>query len=272
MMKNGAGAPPAPAPAVAVRGLRVARGGHEILHGLSFALPAGSVTGLLGPSGCGKTTLMRTLVGVQRYDGEVRVLGHEPGVPAIRGRIGYVTQGTAVYKDLTARQNLRYFASLAGPRARDVDEVLAVVGLTDLADRRVGTYSGGEANRASLACALVAGPEVLILDEPTVGLDPLTREDLWNAFQDLAAQGATLLVSSHVMDEAFRCQSVLLMRDGSLLAATTAPELLDRTGAATLDEAFLAVIRRADDDGADAGRSGDAVGRDGALQGAEAAR
>ena len=277
MMKDGAGASPDPAvdpdPAVAVRDLRVARGGHEILHGLSFSLPAGSVTGLLGPSGCGKTTLMRTLVGVQRYDGEVRVLNHEPAAPAIRGRVGYVTQGTAVYKDLTARQNLRYFASLAGPRrARDVNEVLAVVGLTDLADRRVGTYSGGEANRASLACALVAGPELLVLDEPTVGLDPLTREDLWNAFQDLAAQGATLLVSSHVMDEAFRCQSVLLMRDGSLLAATTAPELLDRTGAATLDEAFLAVIRRADDDGADAGRSGDTVGRDGALQGAEAAR
>ena len=264
MMKNGAGASPDPAvdpdPAVAVRDLRVARGGHEILHGLSFSLPAGSVTGLLGPSGCGKTTLMRTLVGVQRYDGEVRVLSHEPGAPAIRGRVGYVTQGTAVYKDLTARQNLRYFASLAGPRARDVDEVLDVVGLTDLADRRVSTYSGGEANRASLACALVAGPELLVLDEPTVGLDPLTREDLWDAFQDLAAQGATLLVSSHVMDEAFRCGSVLLMRDGRLLAATTAPELLERTGAATLDEAFLAVIRRGD------------AGRDGALQDAEAAR
>ena len=294
MMKNGAGAPPAPA--VAVRDLRVARGGREILHGLSFTLPAGSVTGLLGPSGCGKTTLMRTLVGVQRYDGEARVLGHEPAAPAIRGRVGYVTQGTAVYKDLTARQNLRYFASLAGPRARDVDEVLDVVGLTDLADRRVSTYSGGEANRASLACALVAGPELLVLDEPTVGLDPLTREDLWDAFQDLAAQGATLLVSSHVMDEAFRCGSVLLMRDGRLLAATTAPELLERTGAATLDEAFLAVIRhgddgrggagREDDDGARgedgqnsargnaAGRGGARgnAGRDGALQDAEAAR
>ena len=229
-------------PAVTATDLRVTRGRKEILHGLDLSLAPGSVTGLLGPSGCGKTTLMRTLVGVQRYDGEVRVLNHEPGAPAIRGRIGYVTQGTAVYKDLTARQNLRYFASLAGPRARDVDEVLAVVGLTDLADRRVSTYSGGEANRASLACALVAGPELLVLDEPTVGLDPLTREDLWDAFQDLAAQGATLLVSSHVMDEAFRCGSVLLMRDGRLLAATTAPELLERTGAATLDEAFLALV------------------------------
>ena len=285
MMKNASGSPlsvksssddrgsASPAdPAVRVSNLRVRRRRRETLHGLTFDLPTGTITGLLGPSGCGKTTLMRVLVGVQHYDGEVTVLGAEPGAPAVRDRIGYVTQEAAVYKDLTARQNLRYFASLAGPRARDVDEVLAVVGLTDLADRRVSTYSGGEANRASLACALVAGPELLVLDEPTVGLDPLTREDLWDAFQDLAAQGATLLVSSHVMDEAFRCQSVLLMRDGSLLAATTAPELLDRTGAATLDEAFLAVIRRADDDGADAGRSGDAVGRDGALQGAEAAR
>ena len=234
--------------AVHVCGLRVRRGGRPILHGLSFDLPTGTITGLLGPSGCGKTTLMRVLVGVQRYDGEVRVLGADPGAPAVRDRVGYVTQEAAVYKDLTARQNLRYFASLAGPRARDVDEVLDVVGLTDLADRRVSTYSGGEANRASLACALVAGPELLVLDEPTVGLDPLTREDLWTTFHALAAQGATLLVSSHVMDEAFRCDSVLLMRDGSLLATTTAPALLERTGAATLDEAFLAVIRKTEED------------------------
>ena len=259
MMKNASGSPlsvksssddrgsASPAdPAVRVSNLRVRRRRRETLHGLTFDLPTGTITGLLGPSGCGKTTLMRTLVGVQRYDGEVRVLSHEPGAPAIRGRVGYVTQGTAVYKDLTARQNLRYFASLAGPRARDVDEVLDVVGLTDLADRRVSTYSGGEANRASLACALVAGPELLVLDEPTVGLDPLTREDLWTTFHALASQGATLLVSSHVMDEAFRCDSVLLMRDGDLLDTTTASALLKRTGVETLDEAFLAVIRESE--------------------------
>ena len=234
--------------AVHVCGLRVRRGGRPILHGLSFDLPTGTITGLLGPSGCGKTTLMRVLVGVQRYDGEVRVLGADPGAPAVRDRVGYVTQEAAVYKDLTARQNLRYFASLAGSRARDIDEVLEAVGLASLADRAVATYSGGEANRASLACALVAGPELLVLDEPTVGLDPLTREDLWTTFHALASQGATLLVSSHVMDEAFRCDSVLLMRDGSLLATTTAPALLERTGAATLDEAFLAVIRKTEED------------------------
>ena len=234
--------------AVHVCGLRVRRGGRPILHGLSFDLPTGTITGLLGPSGCGKTTLMRVLVGVQRYDGEVRVLGADPGAPAVRDRVGYVTQEAAVYKDLTARQNLRYFAALAGTRARDIDEVLETVGLTPMADRVVGTYSGGEANRASLACALVAGPEVLVLDEPTVGLDPLTREDLWATFHSLAERGITLVVSSHVMDEAFRCDSVLLMRDGSQLATTTAPALLERTGAATLDEAFLAVIRKTEED------------------------
>ena len=234
--------------AVHVCGLRVRRGGRPILHGLSFDLPTGTITGLLGPSGCGKTTLMRVLVGVQRYDGEVRVLGADPGAPAVRDRVGYVTQEAAVYKDLTARQNLRYFAALAGTRARDIDEVLETVGLTPMADRVVGTYSGGEANRVSLACALVAGPEVLVLDEPTVGLDPLTREDLWATFHSLAERGITLVVSSHVMDEAFRCDSVLLMRDGSLLATTTAPALLERTGAATLDEAFLAVIRKTEED------------------------
>ena len=234
--------------AVHVCGLRVRRGGRPILHGLSFDLPTGTITGLLGPSGCGKTTLMRVLVGVQRYDGEVRVLGADPGAPAVRDRVGYVTQEAAVYKDLTARQNLRYFAALAGTRARDIDEVLETVGLTPMADRVVGTYSGGEANRASLACALVAGPEVLVLDEPTVGLAPLTREDLWATVPSLAERGITLVVSSHVMDEAFRCDSVLLMRDGSLLATTTAPALLERTGAATLDEAFLAVIRKTEED------------------------
>lgn len=254
MMKNGLGAVVGhadPAGSVAVgsavyaRGLRVRRGGTEILHSLDLDLRPGSITGLLGPSGCGKTTLMRVLVGVQRYDGEVRILGERPGTPAVRGRIGYVTQAAAVYKDLTARQNLRYFATLAGARARDIDEVLDTVGLTELADRRVSTFSGGETGRVSLACALVAGPELLVLDEPTVGLDPLTREGLWVTFRELADAGATLLISSHVMDEAFHCDRVLLMRSGRFLASTTAAELLERTGADTLDAAFLDVVRRA---------------------------
>ena len=160
----------------------------------------------------------------------------------LRGRVGYVTQDQAVYRDLTARQNLRYFASLAGSRARDLDEVLDVVGLTALADRPVSTYSGGEAGRVSLACALVADPDLLVMDEPTVGLDPVTREELWTTFHALAERGATLLVSSHVMDEAFRCDQVLLMRQGRILATTTAKDLLASTGADTVDAAFLAVI------------------------------
>ena len=222
--------------------LRVTRGRKEILHGLDLNLAPGTITGLLGPSGCGKTTLMRTIVGVQRYRGQIEVLGHAPGAAAVRGRVGYVTQDQAVYRDLTARQNLRYFASLAGSRARDLDEVLDVVGLTALADRPVSTYSGGEAGRVSLACALVADPDLLVTDEPTVGLDPVTREELWTTFHALAERGATLLVSSHVMDEAFRCDQVLLMRQGRVLATTTATDLLASTGADTVDAAFLAVI------------------------------
>ncbi|WP_127841898.1 ABC transporter ATP-binding protein [Actinomyces wuliandei] len=272
MMKNGAGGTPATAagagapgaeptsgahegvPVVEVTDLHVSRGGKEILHGLGLSLAPGTVTGLLGPSGCGKTTLMRTLVGVQRYRGRVSVLGHTPGDPAVRGRVGYVTQGLAVYKDLTARQNLTYFARLAGARARDPQEVLDLVGLADIADRPVSSYSGGEAGRVSLACALVARPDLLVMDEPTVGLDPLTREDLWERFRAMAQEGTTLLVSSHVMDEAFRCDQVLLMREGHLLACTTAPGLLEDTGATTVDEAFLAVIAR------DSGWSDSAVG------------
>ncbi|MBE6481436.1 MAG: ABC transporter ATP-binding protein [Actinomyces ruminicola] len=271
-MKNGCGAAAgrsAPSgaatsgPAVRVSGLRVSRGGREILHGLDLDLRPGSITGLLGPSGCGKTTLMRVLVGVQHYAGEVMVLGARPGAPAVRDRVGYVTQAAAVYRDLTARQNLRYFAALAGARARNLEEVLDAVGLTDLADRRVSTYSGGEVGRVSLACALVAGPELLVLDEPTVGLDPLTREGLWEAFRDLADAGATLLISSHVMDEALRCDRVLLMREGRFLASTTAAELLERTGADTLDAAFLDMVRRADGMTAGAEAGAVTVGQDG---------
>ncbi len=229
--------------AVAVRGLRVLRSGTLVLDGLSLEVESGLVTGLLGPSGSGKTTLMRSLVGVQRVaGGTITVLGEAAGTPGLRRRVGYVTQTPSVYADLTVRENLRYFARLQGaPRAR-VDDALAAVGLGRLAARVVGRLSGGEQARASLATALLGAHELLVLDEPTVGLDPVLRRDLWDTFHRLAAAGTTLLVSSHVMDEAERCHRLLLMREGRLLAAGTPAELREQTGADALDAVFLRLI------------------------------
>src|SRR3954462_9594920 len=205
--------------AVTVTDLVVDRGPRRVLPGLSFTVPAGQVTGLLGPSGSGKTTLMRALVGVQIVrSGEVTVLGEPAGSPDLRHRVGYVTQAPSVYADLSIRDNVRYFAALYGMSAREADAAIADVGLTDAAGQLVEDLSGGQRGRASLACALVGSPELLVLDEPTVGLDPVLRVELWGRFHALAAAGTTLIVSSHVMDEAGRCDRLLLVRDGELLA------------------------------------------------------
>jgi ABC-2 type transport system ATP-binding protein len=231
--------------AVVIRGLRVVRGGRAIIDGLDVAVPAGSVVGLMGPSGSGKTTLMRSVVGVQdRVTGTVEVLGSTAGTPALRRRVGYMTQDASVYTDLTVAQNLRYFAALAGvpSPAEAVATAVATVDLGGHEKQRVGTLSGGERSRVSLAAALVGGPELLVLDEPTVGLDPVLRRDLWAVFRRLAAAGCTLLVSSHVMDEAVQCDRLLLMRTGALVADTTPDELLATTGAPDAERAFLALI------------------------------
>ncbi len=235
-----------PAPAVDVRDLVVVRGGREVLHGVTLEVRAGSVTGLLGPSGCGKSTLMRSIVGVQRiHSGSVDVLGRPGGTASLRSRVGYVTQAPSVYGDLTVAENLRYFAAVLGT-ARDAPAgVLADVGLTDRADDVVSRLSGGQRARVSLATALLGEPEVLVLDEPTVGLDPVLRRDLWQLFHRLAAGGTTLLVSSHVMDEASRCDELVLMRDGSLVAAAPPAELLRRTGTDDIEQAFLAIVEPA---------------------------
>jgi ABC-2 type transport system ATP-binding protein len=231
------------APVVSVDGLRVVRGGRLVLDGVSFTLPAGQVTGLLGPSGCGKTTLIRSIVGVQIVaDGTIDVLGEPAGTPGLRSRVGYVTQTAAVYGDLSVRDNVRYFARMLGAPASDVDRVIGEVGLDDQTDQLVGRLSGGQRERVSLATALLGAPELLVLDEPTVGVDPVLRRDLWARFRDLAAAGASLLVSSHVMDEAARCDRLLLMREGRLLADDTPDGLLARTGTATVEDAFLALI------------------------------
>ena len=233
--------------AVEVEGLRVVRGGRTVLPGLSVRVPAGQVVGLLGPSGSGKSTLIRAIVGVQVVaGGSVRVLGEPAGSPGLRHRIGYVTQSPSVYDDLTVRANVRYFASIVGASRESVDEAITTVDLDSHAEARVGRLSGGQRSRASLACALVGEPELLVLDEPTVGLDPVLRRDLWNLFHRLAAQGRSLLVSSHVMDEAARCDRLLLLREGEVLADSTLPELLARTGADDADGAFLALIDRAE--------------------------
>ena len=230
--------------AVTVSDLVVDRGGRPVLRGLSFAVPAGQVTGLLGPSGSGKTTLMRALVGVQKVrSGEVTVLGEPAGSAGLRARVGYVTQSLSVYADLTVRENVRYFAALYGMGAREADAALRDVGLADAAGQLVRDLSGGQMSRASVACALVGCPEVLVLDEPTVGLDPVLRVELWDRFHALAAAGTTLIVSSHVMDEAGRCDRLLLLREGELLADGTPARLRAESGTDDLEEAFLTLVR-----------------------------
>ncbi|GAA4203379.1 ABC transporter ATP-binding protein [Microbispora amethystogenes] len=229
--------------AVAVRGLRVSRGGAEVLHGLTFEVPRGQVTGLLGPSGCGKTTLMRALVGVQVVSGgEVTVLGEPAGSAGLRRRIGYSTQSPAVYRDLTVLENLRYFAAVLGAPKDDPERVLTEVGLADAAHQLGATLSGGQLNRAGLAVAMLGRPELLVLDEPTVGLDPVLRQELWALFHRLAGRGATLLVSSHVMDEAARCERLIVLRQGEILADDTPDGLREATRTSDLEEAFLRLV------------------------------
>ncbi|MCC7089437.1 MAG: ABC transporter ATP-binding protein, partial [Dehalococcoidia bacterium] len=196
-------------PAIEIDSLRVVRGGKEVLPGLSIGIQAGRITGLLGPSGCGKTTLMRAIVGVQIVaGGRVTVLGLPAGTRALRSRVGYVTQAPAVYDDLTVGANLRYFAKILGAASERVAAVVETVGLTGYGDKLVSQLSGGQRARVSLATALLNEPEVLVLDEPTVGLDPVLRQELWTTFHELADRGTTLLISSHVMDEAERCDEL----------------------------------------------------------------
>jgi ABC-2 type transport system ATP-binding protein len=228
--------------AIAIEELRVRRGGKLVLSGVSLEVRPGAVTGLLGPSGSGKTTLMRAIVGVQILEGgSVRVLGGPAGTAELRRRVGYVTQAPSVYGDLTVRENLDYFARILGVGAGRIGEAIETVGLEPQAGQVVRTLSGGESSRVSLATALLGDPDLLVLDEPTVGLDPVLRRDLWATFHRLADAGTTLLVSSHVMDEAERCDDLVLMREGRIVAAATPRGLLEQTGAADLESAFLAL-------------------------------
>jgi ABC-2 type transport system ATP-binding protein len=231
---------------VEAQDLLVVRGGRHAVDGVSFTARAGEVTGLLGPSGCGKSSLMRAVVGVQVVAaGAVTVLGHPAGSPQLRDRVGYVTQAPSVYDDLTVRENVRFFARVLGVDLAEADRVIELVDLTSHADQPVGRMSGGQRSRASLAVALLGDPELLVLDEPTVGLDPVLRRDLWALFHRLAAAGAAVVVSSHVMDEAERCDRLLLMREGRVIADDTPSALLERTGAGDVESAFLDLVEAA---------------------------
>ncbi len=234
------------APAIAIRGLRVVRGSNHVIEGLDLAVPAGQVVGLLGPSGSGKTTLMRSVVGAQVVaGGTIEVFGQPAGSAALRRRVGYTTQSPSVYADLTVGENLRYTASILRVDGDVVAATLADVGLAGFEKRIVRTLSGGELSRVSLAVTLLGHPDLLVLDEPTVGLDPVLRRDLWQLFGRLRDAGASLLVSSHVMDEAVRCDRLILMRNGAILADGTLAELLERTGAADAEGAFLHLVDQA---------------------------
>jgi ABC-2 type transport system ATP-binding protein len=234
MMKN----------AVEVHDLVVVRGGKEVLHGLDFTIPQGQVTGLLGPSGCGKTTLMRALVGVQGgITGSVHVFGQEAGSRSLRDRVGYVTQDPSVYDDLSVTENLVFFSKVLGLGRDEVERSIDAVDLREQAGQVVRSLSGGERSRASLAVALLGTPDLLVLDEPTVGLDPVLREDLWAMFHRIADTGAGVLVSSHVMDEAERCDRLLLMREGVFIADGTPDEIRQKAGTEDIEHAFLTIVR-----------------------------
>lgn len=228
---------------VEVRDLHVVRGGVRAVDGVSLDVAAGEVVGLLGPSGCGKTTLIRSIVGVQIVEsGTVTVGGRPAGDRSLRNRIGYVTQDPSVYDDLTVEENMRFFARVLGVDRHEVDRCIAAVDLDEQRDKVTARLSGGQRSRVSLAVALLGSPELLVLDEPTVGLDPVLRRDLWHLFHVLADAGAAVLVSSHVMDEAERCDRLLLMREGRLIADDTPQGLLDRTGERSVEHAFLSIV------------------------------
>ena len=232
-------------PVVEVRNLVVNRGNAQAVRDVSFSVAAGGVMGLLGPSGCGKSTLMRSVVGVQIVaGGSVTVLGLPAGHARLRDRIGYVAQAPSVYDDLSVAENLRFFARVLGVSGGEVDRSVEAVDLTAQRDKVVNQLSEGQRSRVSLAVALLGEPELLVLDEPTVGLDPVLRRDLWALFHRLADQGTAVFVSSHVMDEAERCDRLLLMREGRLLADDSPEELLERTGADDIEDAFLTLVEK----------------------------
>lgn len=231
--------------ALSVNNLWVKRQKKEILKGINFSVEKGQILGIIGPSGCGKTTLLRSIVAVQKInEGEIVIFGQKAGSPKLRHEVAYTSQSLSIYNDISVYENVRYFAKLYQKNEEDILNAIQTVGLSQYTNHLVDSLSGGQAARTSLACALVAKPKLLILDEPTVGLDPITRNNLWDCFHKLAKDGMTLLVSSHVMDEASRCDSVLLIREGQVLAHDKIENLCVKTNTKSAEEAFIALVRK----------------------------
>ncbi len=232
--------------AIQIEQLSVMIEGQTILDKVDLEIESGRIIGLLGPSGAGKTTLIRALVGLQSISsGKLTIFGQAAGSSKLRGQIGYMPQTAAIYPDLTLRQNLEYFATMAGQPTSQVSKILLQVDLNAQEHQLAATLSGGQASRASLAVALLTSPKLLVLDEPTVGVDPVLRQQLWAIFGQLATAGTTLLVTSHIMDEASRCEQLILIRNGQILANGSPEELSAQTKSDDIEGAFLDLVENA---------------------------
>ncbi len=233
---------------VKIKNLSVTLGGSfKALVDINLDLPVGKTIGFIGPSGAGKTTLIRSIVGsINITKGEVLVFNESAGSSSLRSKVSYMTQELSVYPDLTVKENLKYFITMANTPKKDrmssLVEVLKLVDMTSKSDILVSSLSGGEKQRVSLAVALIGSPKLMVLDEPTVGLDPVLREKLWQLFFKLNERGSTLIVTSHSMDEASRCDDLVLIRDGKLISHSTPEELLKRTGSSSVEESFLKLV------------------------------
>ena len=229
---------------ISIKRVSVEKSDRNVLDGLDIELPSGVAIGLLGPSGSGKTTLMRSIAGLQKLNtGEIKIFQQAAGTKALRKVISYSTQAASVYNDLTSEENLNFYASLHKVNERSVSEILELVKLTKVKKQLARTLSGGERTRLALATALVGAPDLIILDEPTVGLDPVLRKELWQIFRHLTSSGKTLLISSHVMDEAENCDFIVLMRDGKFIAKGSAAELKAMTGKEEMEEVFISLVK-----------------------------
>lgn len=237
--------------AIEIKSLSIALGRKYIaIDDLSVSLASGKIIGFIGPSGAGKTTLIKAIVGRQKItQGSITIFGLASGSASLRNQVGYMTQELSVYPDLTVSENIQYFATMAGIARKNLNnavaEVITKVDMTAQASKLVKHLSGGQKQRVSLAIALIGKPKVLVLDEPTVGLDPVLRERLWQLFNNLADAGTTVIISSHVMDEASRCQDLLLIRGGKLLAHSSPPKLCHDTSTNSIEEAFIQLVGNA---------------------------